>query len=89
MANPLPIQILHIPPGEKARGIYHNISLPIIGEAVFCKLWHMGRNCLLECPRRGSHVSPSAAIIYKVASAMSTAHAPLPETIGMGAVNGA
>ena len=49
-----------------------NIALSILWGAAFCKGRHMGFACFTECPRKGSHVQPLAAVIDKVSAAMAT-----------------
>ena len=48
-----------------------------------------GGDCILECPRRGSHINPLTGIVDKVAAAMATTRAPLPVMSGTRAGNGA
>ena len=69
---------------ENTRRICRNISLPILGGSVFCKLLHMVFVCFVECPRKGSHVHPSVLVINEVDAGMETARAPAPAADGTG-----
>ena len=80
-SNPLPnphsIQRLRLLLEGNTCRIFRNVALLILGGAAFFKLWHMGFSCFKDCPWKGSHTHPSAAVEKKVAAAMATDRVPV------------
>ena len=45
IVNPQSIYHLHLFQGENTRSICHNVSLPVVGDAVFCKHCYLRGPC--------------------------------------------
>ena len=71
------------------QGVCRNVSISIVGGAVFCKRLHMVENCFLDFPWMGSRTIPLEGIVDEVAMAIATAYDPLLSLIDMGAGDGA
>ena len=67
---------LAIRPGENTRDLLRTFALPTLGGATWCKRWHHGGRCFENCPRRGSHRAPSAAVCTVVADALAQERNP-------------
>ena len=57
--NPRPIQSLRLLTRKNNRGVLRNVALTNLGDAVLCKLWHLGFSCFSKCVQKGSHTYPS------------------------------